>query len=75
VTNEEFVGLTLEQVTEWLTVMVREEWQAEKDKQAVKPRAIADLLTLTNLSKSELEATPEKVLLALRDALTVKAGA
>ena len=66
---------TLEQLRDELTAEAVAEYHAEEKAKQVKPQAIADLLTLTNLRERDLQATPEAVLLALRDALTVKAGA
>ena len=66
---------TLEQLRDELTAEAVAEYHAEQEAKQVKPRAIADLLTLTNLRERELQATPEAVLLALRDALTAKASA
>lgn len=66
---------TLEQLRDDLTAEAIADYHAEQEAKQVKPRAIADLLTLTNLRERDLQATPEAVLLALRDALTVKVGA
>lgn len=66
---------TLEQLRDDLTAEAIADYHAEEKAKQVKPQAIADLLTLTNLRERDLQATPEAVLLALRDALTVKVGA
>ena len=70
-----FEGKTLEGIADALNREYLAEWEAEHEKLQVKPRAIADLLTLTDLRERDLQATPERVLVALRDALTVKVGA
>ena len=44
--------------------------QKRHEELQVKPLAIAEILARTNLRERDLQATPEPVLVALRDALT-----
>jgi len=67
--GSEFDGLTLEQACEVLTARSVAEWHEEQRKLQVKPLAIAEILARTNLRERDLQATPEAVLVALRDAL------
>jgi hypothetical protein len=68
--GSEFDGMTLEQVAEVVTAESVAEWHEEQRKLQVKPLAIAEILTRTTLRERDLQATPEAVLVALRDALT-----
>jgi hypothetical protein len=53
-----------------LTAEAVAEWQQRHEELQVKPLAITEILARTNLRERDLQATPEPVLVALRDALT-----
>jgi hypothetical protein len=64
-----YSGHTLESLQELLTAEAKAEWQREQEKLQVKPNAIAEIMSLTDLNERDLQQTPEKVLVALQTAL------
>lgn len=66
---ERYKGHTLESLKELLTAQAEAEWRREQENLQVKPNAIAEILSLTDLNERDLQQTPEKVLVALQTAL------
>ena len=66
---DQYKGHTLESLKELLTAQAEAEWRREQERLQVKPNAIAEIMSLTDLNERDLQQTPEKVLVALQTAL------
>ncbi len=66
---EECKEHTLESLKELLTAESQAKWQEEQIRLQVKPNAIAEILSLTELDERDLKQTPEEVLVVLAEAL------
>jgi hypothetical protein len=60
---------TLKSLKELLTAEAQANWQEEQIRLQIKPNAIAEILSLTELDERDLKQTPEEVLIVLAEAL------